>query len=68
MNAPTPARIYTRAMLADALDNALDALGLTLTPRLRDDETDWQDVTGLADNMYDNAGIETDISELSEEP
>ncbi|KAB5608397.1 hypothetical protein [Bifidobacterium jacchi] len=67
MNAPTLARIYTRDMLADALDVALDSLDLTVTARNRDDETDWQDVTMIADAMYGAAGIETDIGELLEE-
>lgn len=62
-----PAKVFTRDMLADALDVALDSLDLTVTARNRDDETDWQDVTSLSDNMYDNAGIETDIGDLLEE-
>lgn len=54
-----PAKAVTRDMLADALDVALAAFDLTITPRYRDEDApDWDDVTAVADRIYDNLNLD----------
>lgn len=51
------AKTFTRAELRNALDAAFDAFDLTITPRARDDdEPDMEDITALANRIYDRHG------------
>ncbi|TPF97578.1 hypothetical protein EP30_01150 [Bifidobacterium sp. UTCIF-39] len=63
----TTARIITRPQLTTALQDQLDRLALTLVPNQWTDDTyTSEDITALADAIYDTTGIETDITPLIE--
>lgn len=63
----TTARIITRPQLATALQDQLDRLALTIVPNQWTDDTyTSEDITALADAVYDTTGIKTDITPLIE--
>lgn len=61
------AKIITRRQLTDALQNQLDNLDLTIVPNQWGNDTYVsEDVTALADAIYESTGIETDVTPLVE--